>query len=227
MNSINPKGVMVMLSIVEMGKGKRLIEVLERKNIAMHMQTVGHGTAPTEMMDIFGLGSNDKDIVISLAAEKTVKELMADFGGNFESHSKYGGLMIMLKINAVNRLVAEALNHNIDNTEPIKAGENMKNEHRHNLVMITVNRGYTDEVMEVAKRAGATGGTVIRGRVAQTEEMDTITNNSIEEERESILILAPAAVGAKIMESVNEKFGIRSEAGGVLCAMPVEKAYKI
>ena len=49
----------------------------------------------------------------------------------------------------------------------------------------------------------------------------------LQEERESIIILAPADVSARILEDVNEKYGLRSEARGILCAVPVEKAYKI
>lgn len=39
--------------------------------------------------------------------------------------------------------------------------------------------------------------------------------------------LAPADVSSRILENVNEKYGLRSKARGILCAVPVEKAYKI
>ncbi len=221
------KKIMMMLSIVESEKGHKLIEVLEKQNITMNIQTVGFGTAPTEMMDIFGLGSNDKDIVISMASKKAINSLMANFGNNFSSYTKYGGLLIVLNVLAVNRLVAEALNHDLPEEIMMQEEVVMKNEHKHYLVMITVNRGYTDSVMEVAKKAGATGGTVIKGRLAESEKFKAVTDIEVEEERESIIILAPADVSARILEDVNEKYGLRSKARGILCAVPVEKAYKI
>lgn len=221
------KKIMMMLSIVESEKGHKLIEVLEKQNITMNIQTVGFGTAPTEMMDIFGLGSNDKDIVISMASKKAINSLMANFGSNFSSYTKYGGLLIVLNVLAVNRLVAEALNHDLPEEIMMQEETVMKNEHKHYLVMITVNRGYTDSVMEVAKKAGATGGTVIKGRLAESEKLKAVTDIEVEEERESIIILAPADVSARILEDVNEKYGLRSKARGILCAVPVEKAYKI
>ena len=58
------KQPMILLSIVERDKGKKLIKELENLNIKVNLQSVGLGTAPTEMMDIFGLGTNDKDIII-------------------------------------------------------------------------------------------------------------------------------------------------------------------
>ena len=101
------KKVMMMLSIVEAEKGHKLIELLEKREIKMNMQVVGYGTAPTEMMDIFGLGSNDKDIILSMASKKAINALMANFGDSFTSYTKYGGLLIVLNVSAVNRLVAE------------------------------------------------------------------------------------------------------------------------
>ena len=103
----------------------------------------------------------------------------------------------------------------------------MKNEHHHNLIMISVTQGYTDDVMVCARHAGATGGTVIRGRLAESESLKELTGMDISEERDIILILAPSNVSSQIMEDVNLKFGLRSEAHGIICAVPVEKAYKI
>ncbi len=221
------KKIMMMLSIVEAEKGHKLIEVLEKQGITMNMQIVGYGTAPTEMMDIFGLGSNDKDIILSMGSKKAINALMSNFGNSFTSYTKYGGLLMVLNVLAVNRLVAEVLNHELPEEISLREETVMKNEHKHYLVMITVNRGYTDSVMEVAKKAGATGGTVIKGRLAESEKLNALTEMDMDEERESIIILAPADVSAKILEDVNEKYGLRSKARGILCAVPVEKAYKI
>ncbi len=220
------KKLMMLLSIVQRNSGQKLIKNLNSKDITLHFQSVGFGTAPTEMMDIFGLGTNAKDIVISIGAESTIKNMMADFGSNFSSYSEYGGLMIVLKMSAASRLVAEILNHNLTETE-IKGDGAMKNEHHNNLILISVNNGYADPVMETAKKAGATGGTIIKGRLADAEHLIELGQMEASEEREIICILAPSAVSHKIMDDVNKSFGISSEANGILCAVPTEKAYKI
>ncbi len=220
------KRLMALLSIVERDKGTKLIKVLENLGIRMSFQCVGFGTAPTEMMDIFGLGTNDKDIVISLAAEGTVKEMMADFGTSFESHTKFGGLMIILETSAASRVLTELLSHNRSNAVEKGSGA-MKNEHHNNLIVISVNEGYSDNVMQVARKAGATGGTVIKGRLAEAQLVAELENTQIEEEREILFILAPLKTSKQIMEDVNREFGIMSKANGIILAIPTEKAYKI
>lgn len=220
------KRIMILLSIVERDKGKKLIEELEELDIRVNFQTVGFGTAPTEMMDIFGIGSNDKDIIISLGAENVVKEIMTNFGEKFVSHSKYGGLMIILRVSAASRILTEVLSFNNDKNNE-KESITMKNEYHNNLIVISVNEGYSDNVMQIARKAGATGGTVIKGRLAEIEQFVEMGKTDLDGEREILFILAPLKTSKQIMDDVNREFGLTTNANGILFAIPTEKAYKI
>ena len=220
------KKIMLLLSIVEQEKGKKLIKELKDLKVRINFQTIGLGTAPTEMMDIFGLGTNNKDVIISLGAESDIRDMIANFGENFQSHSKYGGLMIVLDVSASSRVLSEILNFKVNqNTE--KETVNMKNEHHNNLIVISVNEGFSEDVMQVARKAGATGGTVIKGRLADTLQFAEFVASSVDEEREMLFILAPTKTGAQIMEDVNREFGLTSPANGIIFALPTEKAFKI
>ena len=81
--------------------------------------------------------------------------------------------------------------------------------------------------MQVARKAGAMGGTVIKGRLADTEQFSEFVQTEIDGERELLFILAPSKVGAQIMKDVNSQFGLTSEANGIIFALPTEKAFKI
>ena len=229
MNSPKQQRMMMVLSVIMRGKGKTYREMLEKRGIHFHMQTVGFGTAPSEMMDIFGLGSNDKDIVISIAPRSLVRSLASDFAKNLDTAPRYGGLMTIFSLSAINRLSAEILSRSA--AENIDKGENtdMKREFEHRMIMISVNQGYTDQVMQTAKRAGATGGTILRARLAGTEKLQQFDepNMAQEEEKEIILILAPASKASEIMNEVNHEHGLKTEAKGVIWAVPVENALKI
>ncbi len=220
------KKIMVLLSIVEQGSGKKLINDLKNMNIKINLQTVGFGTAPTEMMDIFGLGTNDKDVIISLGSKNAIKEMVSKFGEASQSLSKYGGLTIVLDLLASSRVLCEILNFGgSQNAE--KENINMQNEHQTNLIVIAVNQGFSEDVMQVARKAGATGGTVIKGRLADVEQFAEFINTKADEEREILFILAPSKVSKQIMEDVNSGFGLTSPANGIIFALPTEKAFKI
>lgn len=216
--------IMMILSIIERGKAKAYIEMLDKRNIGFHIQCVGQGTASSEMMDILGLGSIDKDIVLSYAPRRTVTSLVAELTKDLSSGMGYNGLMMLLSTSAINHVAAELLLLQSQNTEIEGEESAMKSEYHHSLILITVNQGYTDGVMQTAKKAGATGGTVIRARLAGAEQIVAL---QAQEEKEIIAILAADSVRNQIMEEVNREFGLRSDARGVVCSVPVDRAMKI
>lgn len=219
--------ITMILSIVERGKCKRLIDMMNQNEIPFHIQSVGHGTAPSEMMDILGLGTKDKDVVISFAPERAVASLIAGQNQNLGEISGYGGLMMVIRLSAISRLAAEVFSHPKVNNDEREEQKIVSGETKYNLILISVNQGYADAVMQTAKKAGATGGTVIRGRLAGAEMLEQLAVIDSHEEKEIISILAPAIRCDQIMSAVNKEFGLRSEAKGIVCAVPVEKALKI
>ena len=164
--------IMMIYSVIKRGKSKQYMEMLDERSIRFHLQTAAFGTAPSEMLDIFGLGSNDKDVIISYAPEKTVRSFMNDLGKNVGTSSEYGGLMMSLHLSAINRIPAEIITRaSAVGAEKGEKTMNEKNKHQHQLIWITVNQGYTDQVMQTAKKAGAMGGTILRARLAGTERL--------------------------------------------------------
>ena len=218
--------IMMVYSIITRGKAKKYMEALDKNGMGFHMQTTAVGTAPSEMMDIFGLGSNDKDIVITLAPESVVDtytlEMNKGLGGNFE----YGGLMICVRLSAINRITSELVSR--ASKENVNGGKRrVRSGQKNQLILVSVNQGYTDAVMETAKRAGAMGGTVLRARLTDSAIMEQLGNKTVHQEREIITIFAPATVAAHIMEDINRIHGALSDANGMVMSVPVDKAFKI
>ncbi|MBQ9079556.1 MAG: hypothetical protein IJY27_00615 [Clostridia bacterium] len=228
MNKTELDRILLLISIIERGKSKSFIEMMKKKNITFHLQTVGHGTAPSEMMDLFGLSSNDKDIVISLAPRRAVYGMIAETESHPGGASKYRGLTMVLPLSAINRLSAAVLSRTATANNEKGANVDMsKSENKYNLILMSVNRGYSEQVMTCAKTAGATGGTVIRGRLAGAGEFEQFTDIHMDDEKEIIAILAPVGICPQIMNSVNSEYGLTTEAGGIICSVAVENAFRI
>ncbi len=227
MSKADTNRMMFLVSIVARGKGKRYIDMVAEKNIRMNLQSVGHGTATSEMMDILGLGTNDKDVVISVATQKDVSALLSELTKNLEGSVRYGGLLMVTKLSAINRLAAEVILRSRTESAEKEETRMTKGEGKFNLILIAVNEGFADDVMKTAKKAGATGGTVIRARQVGAEFLEQFEEADLQEEKEIITILSPTATSGHIISAVNEEFGLRSAAKGVVCAVPVERALKI
>ena len=219
--------IMMIFSIITRGKAKKYMDSLDSNGIGFHMQTTAIGTAPSEMMDIFGLGTNDKDIVISFAPEKIINsydyKISNGIGGGFE----YGGLMLCVRLSAISRLTSELVNRASKEIDKNGGKNKVKSGQKNQLILVSVNQGYTDAVMETARGAGAMGGTVLRARLADSGMIEQLGDAEIQQERDIITIFAPEGTAAKIMEAVNREHGALSEANGMVMSIPVDKAYKI
>lgn len=218
--------IVMLFSIITRGKARKFMSLLAENGIGFHLQSNAVGTAPSEMMDIFGLGTNDKDIVISLAPERIVNAYAHALSRNISGNFEYGGLMLCVRLSAISRISAEIVNRA---SKPSERGgrRKVKSAQKNQLILVSVNQGYTDAVMETAKRAGAMGGTVLRARLVDGGVMEQLAPQNVHQEREILTIFAPATVAAHIMDDINRIHGALSDANGVVMAVPVDKAYKI
>ena len=92
---------------------------------------------------------------------------------------------------------------------------------RHELIVVIANEGRTDDVMDPARSAGATGGTVLHGKGSANEETARFLNISISSEKEVILIVALKEKKADIMRAVLSKAGPGTEASAITFSVPV------
>ena len=222
-----PNRIMLIFSIITRGKANKYIENLQRNGMGFHIRANGVGTAPSEMMDIFGLGTNDKDIVITLAPEGIINSYVFDMNKELGGSYEYGGLMMCVRLSAISRLGSELVNRASKENDTTGGKKKVKSGQKHQLILVSVNQGYTDAVMQTAREAGAMGGTVMRARLSESSMMEQLGESEVQQEREIITIFAPAGTAAKIMDEVNRNHGVMSDANGIVMALPVDKAYKI
>ncbi len=219
--------IMMVFSIITRGKAKKYMESLEKNGMGFNMRANGVGTAPSEMMDIFGLGTNDKDIVVTFAPESIINSYVYDMNKELGGSYEYGGLMMCVRLSAISRLGSELINRASKEIDTKGGKKKVKSGQKHQLILVSVNQGYTDAVMQTARQAGAMGGTILRARLSESSMMEQLGEAEVQQEREIITIFAPAGTAVKIMDEINRNHGVMSEANGVVMALPVDKAYKI
>lgn len=217
--------MMLLLTITRRGEGSYIVESLSSRGIPWHFRAVGQGTVSSEMMDILGIGSRDKDIVISLATRRAAEAFM----GELESNPTLGrghGIIMVIPLTAINNLAAVLASRAASKIPTQEVDKTMKNEYKHSLVLVAVNRGCADDVMQVARKAGATGGTVIKANLADNEAGELLGIN-LEEERDIVAIMVPDTIRDTLMEDVNRELDMRTDAQAILCAVGVDKAMRI
>jgi len=89
-------------------------------------------------------------------------------------------------------------------------------------LFIIINAGFSAEVMDVARAAGAKGATIINAR-GEGLTHKSFMGITLDSEKEMLLILIDEETAKDIMAAIKEKMGVNSLAHGVCFTLPVGK----
>ena len=89
------------------------------------------------------------------------------------------------------------------------------------LLIVIGNRGYSEQIMDAAREAGATGGTVIHANGTGMKRAEKFFGISLASERELILIVSATGKKNMIMQTVMKKAGLETDAKAVVFSLPV------
>lgn len=95
------------------------------------------------------------------------------------------------------------------------------------LVVCIVNAGFSQNVMEAARTAGAQGGTILRARGSANPEAEEFFNISIQPDKEVLLILVPKGIKDEVIRAVYKDAGLGQEAQGIAFSLPVNRTTTI
>lgn len=179
----------------------------------------GRGTAVQSMLDLLGIESTEKRVVLSVAsAEKTQAYLQAARNKLFIGVPGHG-IVIAVPVKSVGGGKTLAY---LNGGQP--AAKYTPELHVHyELIIAIANEGRTDLVMNAARAAGATGGTVLHGKGTGSKNAEKFYNVSIAQEKEVLLIVSRADRKAEIMASILKSAGPASEAGAITFSLPISE----
>ena len=193
----------LLVAICDRNKEKIIVDLFQGRNARFNLSVLGQGTASSRILDYLGLGAVEKTLLISempaVAAEKTMKEI--DERLNLKRPG--GGIAFTLPLSG--------------NTEE---SEMTQKEFEYELILTVANRGCTEEVMDAARGAKATGGTVLHAKDFSLEDAKFFGVH-IRPEKEIILILTEKHKKEEIAKAIMEKAGPGTLSDAMLLSLPV------
>ena len=91
----------------------------------------------------------------------------------------------------------------------------------HEVIFCVVNAGFSELVMDAARKLGARGGTVIHARGTANTEAEKLFGITIQPEKEILMILVPKEIKDDILHGLYSEAGLNSEGQGIAFALPV------
>ena len=201
----------------------RALEVLTQicAELAIPMNVVlhAHGTAVRSMLDILGIESNEKRVVLSIANQEKTKALISEQKRRLFIGVPGHGIVVSVPVKSIGG--GKTLAFLNVSQQPAKYTPELN--YSYELIVAIANEGRTDLVMNAARSAGAAGGTVLHGKGTGSEGGERFYNVSIAQEKEVILIVSRAEQKSGIMKAILEKAGPDTEAGTIVFSLPTSE----
>lgn len=204
----------------------------EKANVNFHFIGKGRGTASSEILDLLGIGAGDKAVVTCLEQPEMVSVLMQEVRKKINFHSPGAGIAFTVPLSGINspllRVFKSPDNNEADDEKRHSGNDRRRSDRRdsgkssHVLIMSIINRGYSDEFMNIARKSGARGGTILNARSQTFQGTLKYFGISIQDERELILILTNRDMGIPLMKAICDNYGLSSKAQGIVFSLPVD-----
>ena len=204
----------LMIVITDRSRGGEFAAWFQAQGATLVLSALGQGTAATEVLDYLGLEATEKVVLLlasprsSRLVRRAQRELWLDVPGR--------GILMTVPLSSIGG--ARARDYLLQG----EAEENdMEKEITHELIVVITNRGYTDQVMDAARSAGAAGGTTVHAKGTGTELARKFFGVSLAAEKEIVFILAKEADRKPIMKAVMTQAGMSTRAQAVAFSLPV------
>lgn len=204
------------IAITDHERGEAMNTLYRAAGLRGILSIPGRGTATSEHLAIYGLDATEKYVISGVGngveAEGLIKsakrKLFIDIPGN--------GVMLTVPLKSVagGKTLAYL-------TDEQKLGGAPRMDFEHELIIVILNEGYSDFVMDAARAAGAGGGTVLHAKGTGGTRGEKFFSVSLADEKDMIYIIAHKDEKAAIMRSINEQAGPGSRAGAICFSLPI------
>ena len=213
----------LLVSIVNQKDDLKLKEVLDEISVSLSFTFAGKGTARSTVLDYLGIGETEKVIVVSVIPESDEDKIIRKIRQEMALYLVGRGISFTIPLSGISEIVAKGIaaaasNKNMDRSKIMKSEDR-----KYDLIVVSVEANHVDEAIEAAREAGAAGGTVIRARNLNNAKAEQFVGISLLEEREILIILTKKEGKLAIMQALSEKVGLKTEAGGVIFSLPVDR----
>lgn len=191
-------GYKLLISIVPHDSGELIANAAKSAGAGGGTITMGRGTASNGVLQLLGLGDTSKDIVYIIIKEN-LKE--AVYNAIIKASEKKSHFGVIFTLNTPDFIRAGHLDEKSDGA---KGEETMKDEKNYQMINIIVNKGYAEDAMAAARKAGAGGGTIIGARGTAKEGDAAFFGMKIVPEKEMLMILVPAEKKNDIVSAITE-----------------------
>ncbi len=218
-------GLKYLVVITKREYSEQYLEFFHDKGVNMVVTRLCTGTASDSMLDLLGIEKTEKTMISAVVPDDLVEGIKEGLIDRMNIEAAGNGIAVFIQVDGVGGTTS--LKNLVGDREiEKKENEDMSEEKKSVLIITVVDKGYNDQVMDAARAAGASGGTVVRAK-GTGAEIAKFFGVSISEEKELVYIVASGDMRDGIMKAIMEKAGANTDAHGIVFSIPVDSVLGI
>ena len=212
-------GAKYFIVVTQREYAERYLGYLREQTRAAVLYKLVNGTATDTALNRMGLEKTEKIMFEGLIRDECAAEFRKGLINRLDISSAGNGIAIFIPVDGIG---GESAKKYLTGDAPVaKRESNMEERSRFVLIIAVTDKGNTDLVMNAARSAGASGGTVAKAKGTGAEIAKSF-GISITEEQEMTYIVAKRESRDDIMRAIMEKAGRDTPAHGVTFSLPVD-----
>lgn len=204
----------VIISVVKRGKASRVLRTLKRHGATGGTIVLAEGTADNEILEFIDYHHVRKEVIYSVISNDREEEVFDALNDRYHFDKPNHGIAFTVPLNEViTTKDSRFRDHRLETS-------NMEYE----VVFVVVENHRGEDVVSIAAKYGAKGGTIIHGRGSGLHEKGSIFNITIEPEKEIVMLLVKDEMHRDIVEGLRKELDIDEPGNGIIFSAGVNNA---
>ena len=216
---MNQSELYLMMTITDREKMQGFIRLFKDKGLETHFLSIGHGTAQERYLRLLALNETEKMVCLTVVTGRKWLEVKKAMNVRMRIDIPGVGIACVMPLASVAgkrelQFLAAGQDFRVGEEQTLKGTEQ-------ELLIVIGKQGYSEQIMDAARKAGAGGGTVIHARGTGQEKAEQFLGISLASEKDIILIVAPTEKKKDMMQTILHDAGPETPAGAIVFSLPV------
>lgn len=208
-----------MVTIIDRNQSRKFLSFYRNYGISVVLSTLGHGTAASNVLNYFSLEATQKAVLCAVVTDTVWNAVKKGLETIMQIDIPGTGVAFVVPVSSVGgKRQLQFITSGIPFT---KGEESVLKDTKYELLVVVTNQGYTETIMEAARRGKAAGGTMIHAKGTGMEGAEKFLGVSLAAEKELIFIVVRREQKNEVMSAIMEDAGIETRAGAIVFSVPV------
>ena len=208
----------LMVTIISRNFTRKFVDFYENAGLPVSVVTLGNGTASSEVLDYFGLDGSEKSVLFHVVTQEKWKDVKRQLRLEMNIDIPGIGIAFLVPLSSIGG--TKALRYLTAGQDYVKGEESTLKDTKYELLVAISNQGYTEQIMDAARKVHAAGGTVIHAKGTGSHLAEKFMGVTLVPEKEMIFIVVRSDRKNDIMRAIMDEAGPGTKAGAVVFSLP-------